>query len=159
MTLEPKQHGTLVHQSRAMSAEECRHWLRSHHEGRLRYMSGKGPRSVVVNYSVAAGGILLRVADYNDIAHYAPRTRVTLQVDGPVTLQLDGRQVDGPAARGADQRDSVAVSGIAAVLDEASVPISVPQPERWPADVATAWISVPMTTVDGIAEQESAAQE
>lgn len=142
MTLE-RHHATTPHPaSRPMSAEECRLWLRSHHEGRLRYLSGRGPRSVVVNYAVAPGRIILHVPDYNDIAHYAPRTRVTLEVDGRVA----------PNAA-AERRDSVLVTGVA-VLDEASAPTPTLDTERWPADMATAWISLPMTTVDGVAEGE-----
>ena len=39
--------------TRRLSPHECKAWLCSHHEGRLGYQSGKGPRSVVVSYSVA----------------------------------------------------------------------------------------------------------
>ena len=59
---------------RPLTTGECRRWLQEHHEGRLGYLSGRGPRSVVVSYAVADDEILMRVPDYNDIAQYAPGT-------------------------------------------------------------------------------------
>ena len=40
---------------------------------------------MVVLYAVAAGQILMRLPDYNDIVHYAPGEQVTLEVAGAVT--------------------------------------------------------------------------
>ena len=86
--------------TRKLSRHECRALLWSHHEGRLGYQSGKGPRSVVVSYAVAEDQILVRLPDYNDIVHYAPGSEVSLDVDGGT-----------PAAH----RETVVVTGKAAL--------------------------------------------
>ncbi len=144
-------------EGRALSPGECREWLRGHHEGRLEYESGRGHRAVVVNYSVArdsaasleaagsANGrgergstieaVYLQVPDFNEIAHYAPRSRVTLNVAG--------RAADGG-------RDVVRVSGVAHEADPARTEVDAV--ELWPADVATRLIKITLDRVAGTAE-------
>ncbi len=77
-------------------------WLTEHHEGRLDYETGRGFRSVVVLYAIADGQILFRLPDYNDIVHYAPGERVTLEVDGAVTPSGDSHDGDRDRHRTVD---------------------------------------------------------
>ena len=67
---------------RQLTERECRTWLSSHREGRLGYVTGRGPRAVVVNYAVTDEQIVLRLPDYSEITQYALGEEVTLQVDG-----------------------------------------------------------------------------
>jgi hypothetical protein len=122
--------------TRRLSPHECRAWLCSHHEGRLGYRSGKGPRSVVVSYAVAEDQILLRLPDYNDIVHYAPGSEVSLDVDGGT-----------PAAH----RETVVVTGKAALAGNRQGPLidRTAFLEEWPPDVQTSVICVPVTAIEG----------
>lgn len=122
--------------SRRLTRTECNEWLTNHHEGRLRYTSGRGPRSVVVSYSMAQEHIVVRLPDYNDIVHYAPGAEVTLDVDD-------------------DQRDTVigsetvSVSGKAALADGLPDLHGVEFSESWPEGVGTAVVCLPLTDVRG----------
>ena len=122
--------------TRRLSPHECKAWLCSHHEGRLGYRSGKGPRSVVVSYAVAGDQILVRLPDYNDIVHYAPGCEVSLDVDGGT-----------PAAH----RETVVVTGKAALAESGQKPLidQTAFQEEWPADVPTSIICVPLTAIEG----------
>ncbi len=82
--------------TRRLSPPECRAWLSEHHEGRLGYLSGRGPRSVVVCYAMAGDRIMLRLPDYNDIVHYAPGSEISLAVDGTGTTHRETVNVTGP---------------------------------------------------------------
>ena len=82
---------------RKLSAGECRAVLASHHEGRLGYQSGRGPRSVVVSYAITEDAIMMRLPDYNDAVHYAPGAEVRLEVDGLVPAGMDEVLVTGTA--------------------------------------------------------------
>jgi hypothetical protein len=82
---------------RKLSATECHAWLASHDEGRLSYLSGRGPRSVVVLYTLADKQIVMRLPDYHDAAHYAPGTDVRLDVEGVTDAGLDAVGVTGRA--------------------------------------------------------------
>jgi nitroimidazol reductase NimA-like FMN-containing flavoprotein (pyridoxamine 5'-phosphate oxidase superfamily) len=122
--------------TRRLTPHECKAWLCSHHEGRLGYRSGKGPRSVVVSYAVAEDQIVLRLPDYNDIVHYAPGAEVSLDVDGGT-----------PAAH----RETVVVTGQAAIAenDQERLIDQTALLEQWPPDVPTHVICVPLTAVEG----------
>jgi nitroimidazol reductase NimA-like FMN-containing flavoprotein (pyridoxamine 5'-phosphate oxidase superfamily) len=122
--------------TRRLTPHECKAWLCSHHEGRLGYRSGKGPRSVVVSYAVAEDKIVLRLPDYNDIVHYAPGSEVSLDVDGGT-----------PAAH----RETVVVTGRAAIAENDQEPLidQTALLEQWPPDVSTQVICVPLTAVEG----------
>jgi hypothetical protein len=121
---------------RRLSPLECRAWLCSHHEGRLGYQSGKGPRSVVVLYTVAGDQILVRLPDYHDIVHYAPGSEVRIDVDGGT-----------PAAH----RETVVVTGKAALAGgDQKPPIDQTAfQEEWPPDIAISVICVPLTAIEG----------
>jgi hypothetical protein len=54
---------------------DCRIWLGQRHEGRLSYLSGRGPQSVVVTYTLIGDQILLQVPEYSDITQLV-RARV-----------------------------------------------------------------------------------
>src|SRR4030095_14342854 len=94
--------------TRKLTAHECKAWLCSHHEGRLGYQIGQGPRSVVGSDAVAGDQILVRLPDYNDIVHYAPGCEVSLDVDGGT-----------PAAH----RETVSVTGTAELAENTHRPL------------------------------------
>jgi hypothetical protein len=121
---------------RKLSQHECKAWVCSHHEGRLGYQSGRGPRSVVVSYAVAGDQVLVRLPDYNDIVHYAPGAEVSLDVDGGT-----------PAAH----RETVTVTGTAELAETDQRPLidQAAFQEDWPADVRTSVICLPLNTVEG----------
>jgi hypothetical protein len=127
---------------RSLTMSECRRWLHQHGEGRLGYLSGRGPRSVVVSYAVADDQILMQVPDYNDIAQYAPGAEVTLAVDG----EVEGTSADEPAI------DEVSVTGTAAHADQTHRPPAdaVRFDESWPIGIKTCVVSLPLTQVDGV---------
>ena len=120
---------------RPLSRTECRDWLSHHRQGRLRYLSGRGPRAVVVSYALAGDQIMLRVPDYNDIAHYAPGAEIRLEVSDDV-----------PAGS-----EEVSVVGTAALADRAQAPLieQADFEEEWPSGIATAVVCLPLTTVEG----------
>jgi len=125
--------------TRSLSDGECRDWLTSHREGRLAYQTGRGPRSVVVSYAVTERHIMFRLPDYNDIVHYAPGERVTLEVEGvhaPVQA-FESVSVTGEAQLAGDDP---------AVLQEAHFD------EQWPAGVCTRVIRLPITEMVGFEE-------
>ena len=123
---------------RRLSAGECRSWLEQHQEGRLGYLSGRGPRSVVVSHSVVGDRILVQVPDYNDIAQYAPGARVTLDVDG---------EADDPSAI-----EEVSVTGTAGHGDGNDRPPSATAPlnESWPAAIKTSVVTLQLTEMEGV---------
>ena len=123
--------------SRRLSHGECRDWLSSHREGRLGYQSGRGPQSVVVSYALADEQVVFELADYNDIAHYAPGERITLEVDGPAPAagQFETVTVTGQAQRASDQDGPTLARSH---LDE-----------QWPSGVCTMVICLPMTDIEG----------
>ena len=126
---------------RPLTSSECRRWLQEHHEGRLGYLSGRGPRSVVVSYALADDHILMRVPDYNDIAQYAPGSQVTLAVDGLV-------ESDSPSK---PEVEEVSVTGIAAQADGASSPVDAGRfDESWPSGIKTSVVSLPLTQLNGV---------
>jgi hypothetical protein len=87
--------GTVL--ERKLSAAECHAWLASHDEGRLSYLSGRGPRSVAVLYKLANDNVVMHLPDYHDAAHYAPGTNVRLDVEGVTDAGLDAVRVTGRA--------------------------------------------------------------
>jgi hypothetical protein len=126
---------------RPVTASDCRRWLQQHHEGRLGYLSGRGPRSVVVSYALADDHILMRVPDYNDIAQYAPGSQVTLAVDGLVE----------PASPSRSEVEEVSVTGIAAQADEPPSPVDTGRlDESWPSGIKTSVVSLPLTQISGV---------
>ncbi len=127
---------------RRMSASECCTWLRQHHEGRLSYLSGRGPQSVVVSYVVAGDQILLQIPEYNEIAQYAPGAEVTLVVD---------RMVEPTSAiQPGVTIDVVSVTGTAALVTEADRPPAAGGfGEFWPAGIKISLLGLPLTQVHG----------
>ena len=105
---------------RRLSAAECHAWLSSHDEGRLSYLSGRGPRSVVVLYELENDEVVMRLPDYHDAAHYAPGTEVRLDVEGAGNAGPDAVRVVGRAVV-ADPAPTAAPDGIGPEFhDEAS---------------------------------------
>ena len=121
---------------RRLSAAECHAWLSSHDEGRLSYLSGRGPRSVVVLYELANDEVVLRLPDYHDAAHYAPETEVRLDVEGVGNAGREAVRVVGRAVL-ADRAPTAAPDGIGSEFhDEAS-------------RVATSVVCLPLSHVEG----------
>ena len=127
--------------TRPLTAAECLSWLCTHTEGRLGYVSGRGPQCVVVTYAVAPDGrIVLRVPEYNEIGQYAPGEQVTLDVDG-MTPPGD--------------RQTVHVNGRAEVLTDSSVAaLDGPGYERWPMGINTSTVALPLDEVHGTVQTE-----
>jgi hypothetical protein len=139
----PRSTGQRVAIPRRMSASECCTWLRQHHEGRLSYLSGRGPQSVVVSYVVAGDQILLQIPEYNEIAQYAPGAEVTLAVD---------RKVEPTSAiQPVVTIDMVSVTGTAALAAGANPPPAAAGGfgESWPAGIKISLLSLPLTQVHG----------
>ena len=121
---------------RRLSAVECHAWLSSHDEGRLSYLSGRGPRSVVVLYELANDEVVMRLPDYHDAAHYAPGTEVRLDVEGVGNASLEAVRVVGRAVL-ADPTPTAAPDGICPEFhDETS-------------KVATSVVCLPLSHVEG----------
>lgn len=120
---------------RRLSSPECRAWLADHHEGRLGYQSGRGPRCVVVSYALAGDQIMVRLPDYNDIVHYAPGSEIRLEVDGSI----------------AEHRETVRVTGTARLADEPARPLvaAADFAESWPDGVQTSVVCLPLATLEG----------
>ncbi len=100
---------------------------------------------MVVSYAVTERHIMFRLPDYNDIVHYAPGERVTLEVEG--------RQAPVQAF------ESVSVTGEAqlASRDDPAVLQEAHFEEQWPAGVRTSVICLPITEMVGF--EESAADQ
>lgn len=124
-----------LHAVRRLSPSECRHWLANHHEGRLAYGTVRGPRSIVVSYTVAEEQIVDRLPQYHEILRYAPGAVVTFEVEdlAVVTPGLE----------------TVTVSGAAALVCGAEPLTDVAFVESWPAGVSTSVVRLPMTAVEG----------
>ena len=121
--------------SRAMTAEECRSWLTSHGEGRLGYLSGRGPRNVVIPYALSGHAIVMRIPDFNEMAQCVPGQQVTLDVTGFASDDAIERvEVTGQA--------SVCESG--PVVDLSGLP-----DDGWPDDLRTTVVRVPMEKISG----------
>ena len=123
--------------NRRLSHGECRDWLSSHREGRLGYQTGRGPQSVVVCYALTDEQVVFQLPDYNDIVHYAPGERVTLEVDGPAPA---GGQFETVTVTGQAQR-ATAQDGPAIARSHLE--------EQWPSGLRTTVICLPMTDVEG----------
>ncbi|MFP5283742.1 MAG: pyridoxamine 5'-phosphate oxidase family protein [Actinomycetes bacterium] len=122
-------------EGRPISAPECRAWLAHHREGRLGYRTGRGPRSVVVHYTLSPGRVLLRLPRFSEIVSYVPGERVTLEVDGRSS---------------AEEFETVCVTGTASVADrEQESDHLLPLEGEWPAELSTEVISVPLDEIAG----------
>jgi hypothetical protein len=125
--------------TRDMSYGECRIWLDRHSEGQLRYVGGRGARSVVVTYAVTGNQLLFLVPAYNEITQYVPGKQVTFQVAG---------ESSGPAPR---RYDTVSVTGTANLSRLAQAPMvrRTNFVELWPPDVRTSVICLPTVNLRG----------
>ena len=139
--MAPHSSAVLTHQSHGrdeLVSRDSRVWLGRHHEGRLSYMSGCGPRSVMISYALVGDEILLQVPDYNEIAHYAPGARVSLAVledSEPESADRPGRAIR-----------EVRVTGTAGLeSDGAGRPLAATLfDEHWPDGVRTSIVTLPL---------------
>lgn len=102
-----------------MSVLDRRRWLTRHHEGRLLYRTGCGPRALAITYVVAGDYVLIKIPEYNPVAGYASGQQVELAVphgDGDLWVRGQARP-PGP--------------GHARLLEQAEFP------EGWPEGVRT----------------------
>lgn len=112
-----------------MLVPDRRRWLTRHHEGRLRYPTGRGPRALAITYVVAGNYILLKIPEYNPVAGYASGQQVELAVphgDGDLCVRGQA-QTPGP--------------GQAHLLRQARFP------EHWPEGVHTRVLCLPLSDV------------
>jgi hypothetical protein len=139
----PASEETNIDGTRAMSYGECCIWLDHHSEGQLAYIGGRGPRSVVVSYAVTDDQILFLVPAYNEITQYVPGKEVTFQVAG---------ESSGPVPR---HYETVSVTGTAnfSRLAQASIVRRTNFVERWPPDMTTSVICLPMAELEGSERQ------
>jgi len=131
---------------RQLSPDECQAWLIRHHEGRLGYLTGRGPRRLAVRYATSGDDILFRLSDYNDAVHYAPEEQVSLVVDGrSSTGGFKTVTVVGTARLGGE--------------DATSEADDVQLDEPWPPGVVTRVIRLPITNVSGVVTVSTAAAD
>ena len=116
-----------------------RRWLGQHHEGSLSYMSGCGPRSVMVTYALVGEEILLQVPDYNDIAHYAPGAQVSFAVADEV--EPPSAEQPEPAIR------EVRLTATAELESDgrSHPPVAALFDESWPDGIMTSIVTLPLT--------------
>lgn len=122
-------------EARSLTRAECRAWIAGHDEARLRFDTGRGPRSVVVGYAVRADEVLLLLPEYHPATGYL--------LDAPVVLEVDGAAPEGAW-------ETVRASGVAYLgrTDE-SVPVR-PYGASWPPGVAARTVHVPLDRVEGV---------
>ena len=112
-----------------LTADECWSQLRRHREGRLGYLTGRGPRHVVLPYTVCDGQVVVRVPAYNEATQYAGGREVTFDVTSRTTGSVAER---------------IEVVGRGRLGDpEGAVIASLPD-EHWPADLPSrlVWLQV-----------------
>jgi len=102
-------------------------------------MSGCGRRSVAVCYALRSEAVVVRVGDYNDIAHYAPDAQVSLAVGGFAPDSNGDFETVTVAGRAARARPDDAPDGSGC--------------EVWPDGVATIVITIPIRKLSGTAER------
>lgn len=125
---------------RRLSALECWSRLRQHSEGRLGYLSGRGPRQVVVRYTVWDRTVVLRLPEYHEAARYLADRPVTFAV-----VERVGQHVAERVEVVARARLSEAQGGVLSALPD----------EHWPADLRSRLVWLDVDDVHG--ETESVA--
>jgi hypothetical protein len=132
--IEPRHRRRATTRHRASRKDRRR--LSRHQEGRIHYQTGRGPRCLAVTYAVSGDYVLLRLPEFNDVAHYAPGQPVVLEVpDAHRTVQVRG------VAQVAGRRQ-------AGLVEHARFP------EPVPVGVATRVICVPLDDVEAVPSAE-----
>lgn len=126
---------------RLLSAQECWAELREHAEGRLGYLTGRGPRHVVLPYAIRDAELVVRVPAYNEAAQFAGGSRVTFEV----SAQLDGWTAERIEVVGHARLE---VPG-GEVLD------ALPE-EHWPVDLRSWLVYLDVDSVCGQTERLAA---
>ena len=124
-----------LHRARSLSRRECRSWLRTHHEGRLGYCTGRGPRAVVVSYALANEQIVFRLADYTEIPQYSMGEQISFEVDGRETAVGGFR--------------NVTIRGQAHRPDDTFEEDAAPFEESWPPGVSTYTMCLDLVSMQG----------
>ena len=132
--------GTSETSSGPLSAQECWTQLRRSREGRLGYLSGRGPRHVVTRYAVRDRSVVLRLPGYHEAAQYVGGS--------PVTFDVVERVGPGTAER-------VAVVGRARLGEpDPGVADTLPD-EHWPSDLRSWLVWLDVDEVSGETERLS----
>ena len=132
-TTTPEAHG----RPRRLSAPECWSRLRRHSEGRLGYLSGRGPRQVVVPYAVWDRTVVLRLPEYHEAARYL--------TDRPVTFAVVER-IDRRTA------ERVEVVARARLFEAEGGVLSALPDEHWPVDLPNRLVWLEVDEVQGETE-------
>jgi hypothetical protein len=120
---------------RALTEFECRSWIGGRHEGRLGHQTGRGARTVVVNYAVTDSQLLFRLPEYNEICQYAPGREITMSV-----CSLSDNHTS----------TEVVVTGVGYLEDDrAHGAGSVDLTEHWPTGVSTHLMCLDLADVHG----------
>lgn len=115
--------------ARRLTRRECWSRLRRHGQGRLGYLSGRGPRQVVLPYAVWDGRLVVRVPAYHEAAQHAAGRTVTFDVVEQV-------------APGTTER--IEVQGHALLGEPQGPVLEVLPDEKWPEDLPSrlVWLQV-----------------
>ena len=119
-----------------LSESECWSRLRARRECRLRYLSGRGPRAVVVPYEVAFDGLLVHLPAFNEAAEYVGGREVTMEVDG----------ADASGARWIVEVSGVGSAVSESVVRQAGLDRGI---EQWPPGIRADYFQVPATVLAG----------
>jgi hypothetical protein len=125
---------------RRLSAPECWSRLRQHSEGRLGYLSGRGPRQVVVPYTVWDRRVVLRLPEYHEAARYLTDRPVTFAV-----VERVGRHAAERVEVVARARLSEAEGGVLSALPD----------EHWPVDLPSRLVWLDVDDVSGETEPDA----
>jgi len=121
-----------------LTGPECRAWLSERSEGRLGHQTGRGRRTVVVNYAVTDDQVVVRLPEYNEICQYALGRLVTLNVSGTCSNTR--------------LRTEVAVTGVGHFREgDVDLPDTVDLAEHWPAGMATHLMCLDLSDIEGSA--------
>jgi len=102
----------------------------------LGHLTGRGPRSTVVNYAATDDQVVFRVPEYNEICQYAPGCPITLSVDC------------GNA--GTLSRTEVVVTGVGRSPErQVDLAEAVDLLEEWPSGVSTHLICLDLAVIEG----------
>ena len=125
---------------RLLSAQECWSRLRRLREGRLGYLSGRGPRHVVIPYAVRDRAVVLRLPGYHEAAQYV--------TGSPVTFDVVERVGSGTAER-------VRVAGRARLGEPDPGVVEALPDEHWPANLRSWLVWLDVDEVSGESERVS----
>ena len=139
MTSVQHAHARLVPSSpprpRQLTRAECRAWVADHDEARLGFDTGRGPRSVVVGYSLRGDEVVLVLPEYHPATGYVDGAAVPLEVEGPTA----GGSWELVRALGVAYRGTASEAGAVR-----------PYGAAWPSGVAAHTVHIPLARLEGL---------